>query len=112
MTEAALAEDAPISAESLHASGQAAIKAVLFVKELFEDLWENDVTDVTEEQLRALAVDCGVVFERELDADEIAKRQAIDPSFQAEPGDVIPELSDDLMTFIDTMEAAVAEQPE
>lgn len=95
--------------EMLSASGQAAIKAVLFCQQLFEGLWENDIDSVTEEQLRAVAVECGVVVERELTDEDIARIRAVDPNFAAEAGDVLPELSDELMTFIATIEAAEAE---
>lgn len=99
-----------VTPDMIAASGYAAINAVVFTRHLFEVLWEGGIESVTEQKLRELAVECGVVVEQVLDEEEIAKMQAIDPDFVASPGDVLPSLSDDMMTFLDTMETAMSQQ--
>jgi len=99
-----------VTPDMIAASGYAAINAVVFTRHLFEVLSEGGIESVTEQKLRELAVECGVVVEQVLDEEEIAKMQAIDPDFVASPGDDLPSLSDDMMTFLDTMETAMSQQ--
>lgn len=90
MSDAATLEEAPVDIQSVKASSQAAFNAASFVVALFEELWETDRETVTEEELRATAIEFGLVVE------------VPDPSV-ADGSAVFPELSDDLIAFVDTM---------
>ena len=80
--------DAPVDVQSVQASSQAAINAARFVVALFESLWESDQNQVEEIDIRSLAIEYGLVVDTPNPSDE-------NTSF--------PELSDDLLAFVDTM---------
>jgi hypothetical protein len=81
--------DAPVDVQSVQASSQAAINAARFVVALFESLWESDQGQVEEIDIRSLAIEYGLVVDT--------------PNPSGDENTAFPELSDDLLAFVETM---------